>query len=139
VVLVDPGAFFSGDGWEVGLVRSPSNSFGVSVLAAIASPHSRREPQLFLASGSPRCGGSDRAIDHLSEGCASIAGSALLIHHPNALVTAEKFGYGPTYLDEYPARIKAVTTAQANAAMRKYFAPGKLHVIVSGDLDKLPD
>ncbi|HUP58870.1 MAG TPA: pitrilysin family protein [Thermoanaerobaculia bacterium] len=57
----------------------------------------------------------------------------------NALVIAEKFGYGPRYLDEFPARIKAVTTAQVNAAMRKYYFPDKLHVIVAGDLEKLPE
>ncbi len=57
----------------------------------------------------------------------------------NALATVEKFGYGPEYLDEYPARIKAVTTSQANAAMRNYFHPDKLNVIVSGDLDSVPD
>jgi len=56
-----------------------------------------------------------------------------------ALVNAEKFGLGPKYLDEFPARIRAVTTAQANAAMRKHFAPAKLHVIVAGDLDSVPD
>jgi zinc protease len=56
-----------------------------------------------------------------------------------ALVTAEKFGFGPRYLDEYPARIRAVTTAQANAAMKKYFHADRLNVIVAGDLDQLPD
>jgi zinc protease len=56
-----------------------------------------------------------------------------------ALVTAEKFGYGPRYLDEFPARIKAVTKDQVNAAMRKHFFADKLHVIVAGDLEKLPE
>ena len=56
-----------------------------------------------------------------------------------ALVTAENFGYGPRYLDEFPARIRAVTAAQANAALRKHFAPEKLHVVVAGDLDRVPD
>jgi len=56
-----------------------------------------------------------------------------------ALVSAEKFGLGPRYLDEFPARIRSVTTAQANAALRKHFAPDKLHVIVAGDLDNVPD
>ena len=57
----------------------------------------------------------------------------------SALVSAEKFGFGPRYLDDYPARIKAVTTAQANAAMRKYFRAERLNVIVAGDLDRLPE
>jgi zinc protease len=56
-----------------------------------------------------------------------------------ALVGAEKFGFGPGYLDEYPARIAAVTTGQANAAMRKHFFPDRLHLIVAGDLEALPD
>jgi zinc protease len=57
----------------------------------------------------------------------------------NALVVAEKFGFGPKYLDEYPGRIRAVTKEQVNAAMRKHLSPDKLHVVVAGDLDKLPD
>ncbi len=57
----------------------------------------------------------------------------------SALVTAEKFGFGPRYLDEYPARIKAVSAAQASAAMKKYFRADRLHVIVAGDIDKLPE
>ncbi|HEV7240838.1 MAG TPA: pitrilysin family protein [Thermoanaerobaculia bacterium] len=57
----------------------------------------------------------------------------------SALVTAEKFGFGPKYLDEFPARIKAVTREQVNVATKKHFFPDKLHVIVAGDLDKLPD
>ena len=56
-----------------------------------------------------------------------------------ALVTAEKFGFGPRYLDEYPARIRAVTAAQANAAMRKHFFADRLNLIVAGDLDKAPE
>jgi zinc protease len=57
----------------------------------------------------------------------------------SALVAAEKFGLGPRYLDEFPSRIRAVTTSEANAALRKHFAPEKLHVIVAGDLDRVPD
>jgi zinc protease len=56
-----------------------------------------------------------------------------------ALVTAERHGYGPQYLDDFPRRIRAVTAAQANAAMRKYFHRDKLNVIVAGDIDALPD
>jgi zinc protease len=56
-----------------------------------------------------------------------------------ALVNAEKFGFGPRYLDDFPSRIRAVTKDEVNAAMRKHFFPGKLHVIVAGDLEKVPD
>ncbi|HSI53545.1 MAG TPA: pitrilysin family protein [Ramlibacter sp.] len=57
----------------------------------------------------------------------------------SALAIAEKFGHGPRYLDEYPARIAAVTTEQANAAMRRHFFADRLHLIVAGDLTTLPD
>lgn len=66
-------------------------------------------------------------------GLGSNAGIAL------ALVTAEKFGYGPKYLDEFPARMRAVTKEQANKAMKLHFFPDKLNVIVAGDLEKLPE
>lgn len=56
----------------------------------------------------------------------------------SALVTAEKFGFGPRYLDEFPSRIRAVTKEEVNASMRKHFFADKLHVIVAGDLEKLP-
>ena len=56
-----------------------------------------------------------------------------------ALATAEKFGFGPGYLDEFPARIRAVTLEQANAAMRKHFFADRLHLIVAGDLEKIPE
>lgn len=56
-----------------------------------------------------------------------------------ALVNAEKYGFGPKYLDEFPSRIKAVTKEEVNAAMRKHFFPDRLHVVVAGDLEKLPE
>jgi len=55
------------------------------------------------------------------------------------LVFAEKYGFGPKYLDEFPAKINAVTTAQANAAMKKHFFADQLHLVVTGDLEKLPE
>jgi zinc protease len=55
-----------------------------------------------------------------------------------ALAQAEKFGYGPTYLDEFPARVRAVTLDQANTALRKHLDPAKVHLIVAGDLATLP-
>ena len=43
------------------------------------------------------------------------------------------------YLDEFPSRIRAVTPEQANAAMRRHFFADRLHLIVVGDLEKIPD
>ena len=56
-----------------------------------------------------------------------------------ALATAEKYGYGPSYLDEFPDRVRRVTREQVNAAIRAHLDPAKLCVIVAGDLDKFPE
>jgi len=56
-----------------------------------------------------------------------------------ALVAAEKFGFGPSYLDEYPDRVRRVTREQVDAAIKAHLDPAKLCVIVAGDLDRLPE
>jgi zinc protease len=56
-----------------------------------------------------------------------------------ALVNAEKFGLGPRYLDEYPARIRAVTREQVLAAIRAHMRPEALHVVVAGDVETVPE
>jgi len=56
-----------------------------------------------------------------------------------SLLTAEKFGYGPKYLDEFPARIRAVTKAQVNQAIKERLYPDRLHIVVAGDLETIPE
>lgn len=56
----------------------------------------------------------------------------------SALATAEKFGFGPAYLDDYPKRVRAITRDQVMAAMRKYMHPDRAVVIASGDVEALP-
>jgi zinc protease len=56
----------------------------------------------------------------------------------SALCTAEKFGYGPGYLDDFPKRVRAVTKAQVDDVLRRRFHPDKMHLVVAGDLDSIP-
>jgi zinc protease len=56
-----------------------------------------------------------------------------------ALAVAEKYGYGPAYLDEFPDRVRRVTREQVNAAIRAHLDPARLSIIVAGDLDKFPE
>ncbi len=56
-----------------------------------------------------------------------------------SLAVAEKFGYGPAYLDEFPDRVRRVTREQVNAAIKAHLDPTKLSVIVAGDLEKFPE
>jgi zinc protease len=50
-----------------------------------------------------------------------------------ALWNAEFYGLGPDYIDRYPQIIQGVTIAEVNAAIRKYFRPDHLTVVVAGD------
>lgn len=54
------------------------------------------------------------------------------------LTYAEKYGFGPKYLDEYPARFRAVTREEVNAAIRKHLHPDRMHLVVAGDLRDVP-
>jgi zinc protease len=56
-----------------------------------------------------------------------------------SLAVAEKFGYGPAYLDEFPDRVRRVTREQVNAAIKAHLDTAKLSVIVAGDLEKFPE
>ncbi|HEV2802418.1 MAG TPA: pitrilysin family protein [Pyrinomonadaceae bacterium] len=50
-----------------------------------------------------------------------------------ALWNAEFFRLGTDYLDRFPELIQAVTLEEANAAIRRYFRPDHLTVIIAGD------
>ena len=49
------------------------------------------------------------------------------------------YGLPADYWDTYPARITAVTAAQAQAAAQKYWAPSRLQIVAVGDATKVTD
>ena len=51
-----------------------------------------------------------------------------------ALLTTVQRGYDVSWLDEYPAKINALTTEQVNAAVKKYLSPEKMFVIKAGTI-----
>jgi zinc protease len=57
----------------------------------------------------------------------------------SALALAEKYGFGPRYLDEFPVRVRAVTREAVVVAMRKYLHPERAVVIAAGDVGALPE
>jgi zinc protease len=74
----------------------------------------------------------------------AIVGSfALALERPQQLLSyyIENWQYGlpPDYWDTYPARVMAITPAQAQAAARKYWAADRLHIVAVGDATKLAD
>jgi zinc protease len=50
-----------------------------------------------------------------------------------ALWNAEFYRLGTDYVDRYPQLIEAVTIDEVNAAVRKYFQPEQLTVVIAGD------
>jgi zinc protease len=52
-----------------------------------------------------------------------------------ALWNAEFYRLGPDFLDHYPELIQSVRLDEVNAAIRKYFRPDHLTIVVAGDTD----
>jgi zinc protease len=49
------------------------------------------------------------------------------------------YGLPADYWDAYPARVMAITPAQAQAAAQKYWAPGRLQIVAVGDATKISE
>jgi zinc protease len=72
----------------------------------------------------------------------AIVGSfALALENPQDVlgyyVQNWQYGLPADYWDTYPARVTAITQAQALAAAQKYWAPGRLHIVAVGDATKI--
>ncbi|HEX8847483.1 MAG TPA: pitrilysin family protein [Pyrinomonadaceae bacterium] len=52
-----------------------------------------------------------------------------------AMWNAEFYRLGTDYIDRYPQIIQAVTLEEVNAAIRKYFRPDQLTVVIAGDIE----
>ncbi len=52
-----------------------------------------------------------------------------------AIWNAEFYGLGVDYLDNYPQIIASVTLEQVNAAIRKYFRPEQITIVIAGDYE----
>ena len=55
-----------------------------------------------------------------------------------ALWNAEFYRLGTDFVDRYPRLVEAVTAAEVNAAIRKYFRPDHLTVVIAGDYETAP-
>jgi zinc protease len=55
-----------------------------------------------------------------------------------ALWNAEFYRLGADYVDRYPQLIQSVTRAEVNAAIRRYFRPDHLTVVIAGDYEAQP-
>lgn len=53
-----------------------------------------------------------------------------------ALWNAEFYGLGLDYIDRFPELIQAVTLEETNAAIRQYFRPDHLTVVIAGDYEQ---
>jgi zinc protease len=69
------------------------------------------------------------AIGSFKVGLATNAGLA------QSMWNAEFYRLGIDYIDRYPQIIQAVTIEEVNAAIRKYFRPGQLTVVIAGDIE----
>jgi zinc protease len=74
---------------------------------------------------------------------ALVAQFALSLESPQRMlgysVDRWELGLPADYFDTYPARISAVTSAQAQAAAKKYWDAGRLEIVAVGDASKIRD
>jgi zinc protease len=111
--------------WYVGVTVNPQNvekaiNSALTVLRDYVE-HGIREEELADEKSS--------AIGSFKVGLATNAGLS------RALWNAEFYGLGVNYIDRYPQIIQAVTVEEVNAAIRKYFRPEHLTVVVAGDYE----
>ncbi|HKR01398.1 MAG TPA: insulinase family protein, partial [Pyrinomonadaceae bacterium] len=52
-----------------------------------------------------------------------------------AMWNAEFYELGVDYIDRYPQIIQGVTREEVNAAIRKYFRPDQLTIVIAGDIE----
>ena len=57
----------------------------------------------------------------------------------SALWNAEFYRLGLDYVERYPELVRAVTVEDVNAAIRKYFRPDHLTVVIAGDIERQPE
>jgi zinc protease len=69
------------------------------------------------------------AIGSFKVGLATNAGLA------QAVWNAEFYHLGVDYIDRYPQIIQSVTVEEVNGAIRKYFRPDQLTVVIAGDIE----
>ena len=67
-----------------------------------------------------------RAIGGYKVGLSTTSGMASRIH------SITQRGYEPSYMDEYPEMINAITLEQVNSAIKKYIDPDKAIIVVAG-------
>jgi zinc protease len=53
----------------------------------------------------------------------------------DAMWYGEFYKLGANYIDRYPQMIQAVTVEEVNAAIRKYFRPDQLTIVIAGDFE----
>lgn len=74
---------------------------------------------------------------------ALVAAFALSLESPQRMlgysIDRWELGLPADYYDTYPARVSAVTAAQAQAAAKKYWDPNRLEIVAVGDASKIRD
>jgi len=55
-----------------------------------------------------------------------------------AMWNAEFYRLGMDYIDRYPQIVQSITIEEVNAAIRKYFRPDHLTVVIAGDIETTP-
>ncbi len=118
--------------------RAPSLAAGPWYIAVSVNPHNIEQAINSALNVMREYVAHGIRADELADEKSSAIGSFKVSLSTNggiaeALWNAEFYGLGTDYGDRFPALIEAVTVEQVNAAIRTYFRPDHLTIIIAGD------
>jgi len=115
---------FSDGDWRIGATFSPD-------LLARGLASTKRQLEQWYQAGVTAQEVAQRKTNLIGEfklGLATTEGMA------GALLVTVHRGYDVTWLDNYPAKINALTVAEVNAAVKKYLRPENMYVVQAGTI-----
>ncbi len=120
--------------------RAPSLAAGPWYIAVSVNPHNVERAILSAQNVLRDYVSNGIRADELTDEKSAAIGSFKVALSTNAglaeaLWNAEFYQLGTNYIDRYPQLIQAVTIDEINAAIRKYFRPDHLTIVVAGDTE----
>lgn len=123
--------------------RAPSLAAGPWYIAVSVNPHNVEKAISSALAVLSDYVTNGMTADELADEKSSAIGSFKVSLSTNAgiaeaLWNAEFYELGLDYIDRFPELIQAVALEESNAAIRKYFRPDQLTVVIAGDYEAVP-
>ena len=78
--------------------------------------------------------GTKQSLEQIRTACGAASRLSTTGNVANQLLSFIQRGLAPEYIDEYPKKLRAITSEQVNDAIRKYFDPQLNAIVAAGSL-----